>query len=357
MRRRATPPAERSGALSATPPAALAATPSVALAVALADLARALALAAVLCVSPAAHGASSPVRQAEGPTAHRGVSFALIGDIPYFALEFRMVRQIFDSLDDDIAFVVHAGDLKGSWESCADGLLAERHALLDSSPVPLVFTPGDNEWADCHHSRAGGFDPLERLAALRGLFFSRAEALGGARARAALLAVERQADVTPGGPPENLRWRAGGVLFATINLPGSRNAREVEKRHPGSRAARERWNEDWLRDAYAIAERDGLGAVAVIGQANPHFGRPAGAPYAGFRRLLVELASGFAGHSLFLHGDTHRHAVERLGERLLRVEGYGSPFSNLWVRIDVDPANPEPFRVTSRRVDPDPPQP
>ena len=326
-------------------------------------IARLLAVAAALGASAAAIGATPgatpgpargapPVGQARAATAHGPVAFALIGDLPYFALEIPMLGRIFDSLDEDIAFVIHAGDLKGSWESCDDALLAERHALLERSPVPLFFTPGDNEWADCHHSRAGGFDPLERLVALRGLFFARPEALGGKS-----LAPERQADVAPGGPPENLRWRAGGVLFATINLPGSRNAREVEKRHPGSRAARERWNEVWLRETYAIAERDGLRAVVVIGQANPHFGRSAGAHYAGFQRLLKGLSAGFAGHTLFLHGDTHRHSVERLGERLLRVESHGSPFSNLWVRIEVDPGAPEPFRVRSRRTDPDPPPP
>src|SRR5690606_35598316 len=100
----------------------------------------------------------------------------------------------------------------------------------------LVYTPGDNEWTDCHRSRAGGFDPLERLAALRSLFFARGEALGGkprgvpganpagapgvgaGAARAGSLVLKRQADLTPGGPPENLRWRAGGAVFATINL-------------------------------------------------------------------------------------------------------------------------------------------
>ncbi|TXL62657.1 metallophosphoesterase family protein [Zeimonas arvi] len=321
----------------------------------------AAALATTLCM--AAGAGTSPAR-ADGPATQGAVSFALIGDLPYFALEVPMVGQIFDSLDEDIAFVVHAGDLKGSWESCDDALLAERHALLDRSPVPLVFTPGDNEWADCHHSRAGGFDPLERLAALRRLFFADADALGGRPGLDAEsapgvepLVLRRQADATPGGPPENLRWRAGGTLFATINLPGSRNAREVEKRHPGSRAARERWNEAWLREAYAIATRDRLGAIVVIGQANPHFGRSAGGHYASFQRLLEGLAARFPGHTLFLHGDTHRHSVERLGERLLRVESYGSPFSNLWVRIDVDPAADEPFRITSRRTDPDPPRP
>ena len=54
-----------------------------------------------------------------------------------------------------------------------------RHQLLRaSSPAtsrrfndPLVYTPGDNEWTDCHRANNGKYDPLERLAALRAMFF------------------------------------------------------------------------------------------------------------------------------------------------------------------------------------------
>lgn len=301
--------------------------------------------------------------------ADRMPAFALIGDIPYFALEVSMVDRIFASLDEDIAFVIHVGDLKAGWERCSDDLFAERHALLDRSPVPLVFTPGDNEWADCHRSVAGGFDPHERLDALRRLFFSGSGALGaGADAWQLQLRLQRQADPAPAGTPENLRWRAGTVLFLTINLPGSRNAQEVENRHPGSRAARERWNEAWMREGFSIAARENLDAVVVVGHANPNFGRRAGAPYAGFQQLLKDLSANFAGQTLFLHGDTHHHEIERLGERLHRVESYGSPFSDSWLRIELEPSGIAAehgtrssragiFRVTSRRTDRDPPLP
>jgi len=326
-------------------------------------IARALALALALG-PPAARAlpatetggaAGSPARPAAGAFA-----FALIGDVPSFRLEETMVDRILGAFDEDLAFAIHVGDLKGGSERCDDALIAARRAQLDRSPVPLVYTPGDNDWTDCHRERAGAFDPLERLEALRSLFFAGPRALGGrgqAGGAPAAPALRRQADLSAGGPPENLRWRFGRVLFVTVNLPGSGDARQVESLHPGSRERRQRWNEEWLRDGYAIAGRDRLAAVVVIGHANPGFGSGEGRSHAAFRRTLVELSSRFAGHTLFLHGDTHRHSVERLGERLLRVESHGSPFSDRWVRIDVDPASPQPFRVSSRRIDPDPPMP
>ncbi|MFP5407143.1 MAG: hypothetical protein ACLGHY_12685, partial [Gammaproteobacteria bacterium] len=79
--------------------------------------------------------------------------------------------------------------------------------------------------------------------------------------------------------------------------------------------------------------------------------------YAAFRALLVHESRAFPGHTLFLHGDTHHHGIERLAARLVRVESYGSPFANFWVRVDVDPAARDPFTITSRRVDQDPPPP
>ena len=32
---------------------------------------------------------------------------------------------------------------------------------------PLVYTPGDNEWTDCHRANNGAYNPLERLAFVR----------------------------------------------------------------------------------------------------------------------------------------------------------------------------------------------
>ena len=54
-----------------------------------------------------------------------------------------------------------------------------RHAadLFRSLPVPVLYTPGDNEWTDCHRRRAGGFDPRERLTRLRQMFYDESSVL------------------------------------------------------------------------------------------------------------------------------------------------------------------------------------
>lgn len=286
-------------------------------------------------------------------------AFALIGDIPYGALEARMLEQVYASFDRDIAFVVHVGDLKAGFERCDDALLSSRHALLDACPLPLVFVPGDNDWADCARRLAGGFDPRERLDWLRRRFFSQPRALGGRPASIAHTpaGLERQADRRPDGLPENLRWHHGGAAFVTLNLPGSNNGLNAAGLDPADMQRREQLNAAWLIETYAMADREALAAVAVIAHANPRFDRDRGAAaarrrdgYAAFRRLLRRSSERFAGTTLFAHGDTHWHGVEALSPKLLRVEAHGSPFSDQWLRIDVDPASRRPFSIVSRRL-------
>ncbi len=75
-----------------------------------------------------------------------------------------------------------------------------RIALLESSPIPLVYVPGDNEWTDCGRARACGYDPRERLAWLRrrafgaGIAEARESGSEPARLRPAPGALERDAD-------------------------------------------------------------------------------------------------------------------------------------------------------------------
>ncbi|HMN66099.1 MAG TPA: hypothetical protein PKB08_13930 [Burkholderiaceae bacterium] len=294
----------------------------------------------------------------------RRFAFALIGDVPYSALEAQWLARLFDDFDRDIAFAIHVGDIKAGWERCDDALLAARRALLEACPVPLVYVPGDNEWTDCARPRAGGFDPLERLDWLRRHFFAQSRPLGAGvrRAADALPGFERQADHTPGGPPENLRWRHGAIGFVTLNLPGSNNGLASEGLGASELRVRERFNAEWLHEAYAIAAREAQAALVVVAHANPHFDRDrAGrsAPgasgarrdgYAAFRRLLNESSDAFAGPTLFLHGDTHWHTVQAISPKLTRIEAHGSPFVDQWVRIDVDADAREPFSIVSRRI-------
>lgn len=286
-------------------------------------------------------------------------AFALIGDVPYNALEVRMLERVFESLEPDLAFALHVGDIKAGWEPCSDALLDARVTLLESSPLPLVYVPGDNEWTDCGATRSGQFDPRERLDWLRERVFAQRNrgslAPGAAKSLARLAPIERHGDRFAEGLPENLRWRYRNVRFVTLNVPGSNNGLRADGLDRDDWRRRSDANAQWLLDTYRLAAEEGAAALVVAVHANPRFGvarswRASNDGYAAFRALLVDASNGFAGPTLLVHGDTHHHRVERLTPKLLRVESYGTPYSHRWVRIDFDPRANEPFRVASREA-------
>jgi hypothetical protein len=311
--------------------------------------------------------AALPWLQPADAQARTRFSFAVIGDVPYNALEARDVPRLLAEAAADVDFVIHVGDLKASRESCDDDLLGARFALLAASPRPLVFTPVDNEWVDCAGARAGRFDPLERLQHLRGLFFSRPAALGPGP-----LAVQRQSDADPASPfAENLRWRHEDIVFVTVNLPGSANATQVPRVPAAHNEARNAANAAWLREAFAQASRTAARGIVVVAHADPGFERDARwlgsvAPslqedgYAGFRQTLRALVESSTVRVLFVHGDSHRFAVDQPlrdargapMERLVRVNVFGSPFAASWVRVSVDGATTSVFSVNARHLEP-----
>lgn len=286
------------------------------------------ALAAVLACL-----ASLAVAQPAAPS----FSFAAFGDMPYTPdEEARFPDLIAEMNRENIAFVVHVGDFKSASSRCDDGLFLQRREWFEYSRHPFVFVPGDNEWTDCRHFFAGGYDPLERLGKLRELFFRGEESLGQRRIR-----LERQ---TP-EYPEHARWRHGDVLFVTLNVPGgANNARHMPEEFRSRSAA----VGQWLEGAFRLASEHGSGAVVVLMQANP-WASPT-SRYFGYRELLAALAREtreFRGEVLLVHGDTHRYRVDRpLRDpannaplaNFTRVEVFGSPSMN-WVRIRVTERN------------------
>jgi hypothetical protein len=121
-------------------------------------LPRRLALAAVLL--------------AAGSAGAERYSFAVFGDIPYTRAERALMPGMFQAMAAaPLAFAVHVGDIKAGDARCSDALYRDRHALFDTAPWPLTFVPGDNDWADCHRRSNGAHDPLERLEALRRVFY------------------------------------------------------------------------------------------------------------------------------------------------------------------------------------------
>ena len=66
------------------------------------------------------------------------------------------------------AFTIHVGDIKSGGDALQRRERSRRSRdYFATFEHPLIYTPGDNEWTDCHRKKAGGFDPLERLAKLR----------------------------------------------------------------------------------------------------------------------------------------------------------------------------------------------
>lgn len=296
-------------------------------------------------------GSASDIRAEAAPP--RGFAFALIGDLPYTESGEADAAALLAALDaEPLELVIHVGDIKGGVEPCSDALFARRHALLAGGTHPLVLLPGDNEWTDCHRMLAGRFDPLERLAALRALFWSGPSPMG-ARGEAvrAPFAFERQP-----GQPENVRWRIGPVRFVGLHVVGSGNGRDGFE---GSRAAfalRRDRNRAWLRETVRRALLERADALVIASHANPDFERAT--PRAGFADWIEDLraaADMFPRPILLLHGDTHRFRLDRpLADRdgriypqVTRVECFGWPFTASWVRIAYDPDEAVRFRVTA----------
>lgn len=147
-------------------------------------------------------------------------SFALIGDMPYtparepaFA---RVVAEI--NADNDVDFVAHVGDIKAGSERCDDTLIEHRFDLYQTFQRAFVYTPGDNEWTDCHRANNGQYNPLERLAFVRSKFFPQVGQTTGGQIRP----VRSQAqDPGYGEFVENVMFQEQSVMVATIHVVGS----------------------------------------------------------------------------------------------------------------------------------------
>jgi hypothetical protein len=264
-------------------------------------------------------------------------SFALLGDAPYGAGEETLFVEMLRDIDrEDVAFVVHVGDFKNGWTSCSDMVFEQRRALFDTSRHAFIYIAGDNEWTDCHRMFAGGYDPLERLAALRVRFFGGTSSLGRVPLR-----LVRQSD-NPAAPqfPEHMRWQHGGVLFVALNFPGGDN----NARMPEESAARTAAALTWMEQSFALARQQGARGIAVLMQANPFL--RSNNPRRGYQTLLAALAketSAFDGAVLLSHGDTHTYRIDqplkhpqngKVLTNFTRTEVFGSPDVS-WLRVRV----------------------
>jgi hypothetical protein len=292
----------------------------------------------------------------------RPFEFALIGDLPYSAEQ----EAKFPSLMADInrspaAFVVHDGDIKNGSSVCDDATFVSRKQLFDNFEIPFIFVYGDNEWTDCHRSKNGSYDPVERLAKLREIFSQGNQSLGKRT-----LTLTRQSENPKFAKfRENVRWIYHGVVFFAINMPGSNNnfgrTPEADREYADRNSA----NLAWIKECFALAKRSNSKGILLVAQANPGFEldstdkRRSG--YNDFIATLETETGNFPGQVVFVHGDTHYFRIDkplpyftdetqlpRL-KNFTRVETFGSPNVH-WLRAFYDPTNPTLFEFKQQIV-------
>lgn len=114
-----------------------------------------------------------PAARPVAAQASTSYTYVIIGDTPYGAAKLAEFPTLVDRINRDpsVELVAHLGDIKSGSTVCSDGYFAQIRALFDTFQDPLIYTPGDNEWTDCHRTNNGGYFPPERLDALRRTFF------------------------------------------------------------------------------------------------------------------------------------------------------------------------------------------
>ena len=285
-------------------------------------------------------------------------TFVVLGDMPYGPRE--QDYPAFKALIAEInrrapVFTIHVGDTKSGADPCSDQELLAQRDFMNSFASALIYTPGDNEWTDCHRLLAGAYDPLERLAFIRTHYFPTDESLGGRPMR-----LERQADLMPGFElfVENSRFRHDGVWFMTTHVVGSNNNLDNDPNSDAAREflARDKANRIWLADSFDKAMAADAGAVVIAIHADmfrdgfdpqeESFARVSG--FKDFGETLVAKARSFGKPVLLLFGDSHEfrifHPFPRSAGNLTAVEVYGAEHMHA-VEVTVDSGKAAVFTV------------
>jgi hypothetical protein len=322
----------------------------------------------------------------DGPNSPKPVTYAIIGDTPYGAAAIARFPSDIAQINaaSGVSRVVHLGDIKNGSSRCDTSYFNLIRADFDTFADPFVYTPGDNEWTDCHRANNGGYQPAgpeipgapvvtggpSRLDEVRRIFFPTPGKTLGQNA----VAVDAQAAPYV----ENVRWEQSRAMWVTLNVPGSDNdglpwfgAAETPALIGAQTAERtQRTDADltWLREAFAAADHSHSRAVVIALQADMWDPNIVGDPtqYADFTpivRAIADLTREFGKPVLLLNGDSHiyesdhplaepasvNNTIYGIGEavpNLMRITVDGSNNANDWLRLTIDPKDDAIFSWT-----------
>ena len=296
-------------------------------------------------------------------------TLAVIGDIPYGPQKLADFPKLIALMNNDpkVDLDVHLGDIKaGSSSPCTDEYFQTIRDLFDTFKDPLVYTPGDNEWTDCHvaSKNNGLFTPTERLEKVRSLFFPVVGQTLGGRTKQVLTEAD---DPANSAYVENAMFMESQVVFATLNITGSNNdlaswgsplpANAASFPSQASEvASRAQANTAWVNKAFDLANAQDAAGVVLMMQAD--MWDPTAA-LSGFDALVTQignLAKAFGKPVLILEGDSHRfkadnpfsaspanalahglHPSTPVAENVTRMVVEGSDGRTEYVRLTIDP--------------------
>jgi Calcineurin-like phosphoesterase len=302
-----------------------------------------IACVALVLALAGALGAAS-----EGHTNPRDdtTTLGVIGDVPYTPLQFAAfpawVADI--NADPDVESAVHLGDIKSGSTLCSDEYYASIAGFFSEFADPLVFTPGDNEWTDCHRLNNGAYNPLERLAKLRSVFFPQPNSTLGKKTH-----VRSQPSY-----PENVQWKEAKTVFSAVHVVGSNNGfapwtgqTQPTPEQLAEANARIAAAIAWVDDAFDKAERTKARGVVLMMQADTFsFGNRTATGFVAILDRIEERAADFEKPVLLLQGDTHVFLVDAPladAPNVTRIVVEGADAGNEWLKITVDPRSPGVF--------------
>ncbi len=286
------------------------------------------------------------------PSGNQPLTFMAIGDMPYHLPEdferFEHLIQTINSTHPD--FSLHVGDIKSGGTPCSDEYYSTIQGYFDQFEQPLIYTPGDNEWTDCHREACGGFDPEERLDKLRQLFYATDQSQGKHP-----MPLERQNSWQGFEKfPENARWQEAGITFGTLHVVGSNNNLKLDSAALNDEFyERELANNFWLTQLFEHArETQSLGIVLVLHAGLDYQTGNERNGHASFVQVLRKQVLDFGKPVLLLYGDRHRYMVDQplrdsTGKTMTNftaVQVFGDRDMHA-VRIQVSPENPNLFLI------------
>src|SRR5262245_23980665 len=303
-----------------------------------------------------------------------GLTISVIGDMPYTDQQHAAFPAFIEAMSADPSFglVIHLGDIKAGSTACTDAYIKEIRDVVNSYAGAFVYTPGDNEWTDCHRNAADPKNPVERLNFLRQEFFSAPGMTLGRRPRRVLTQASDESAFPAFA--ENQAWVTSKIVIGVVNIPGSNNDLDPWTNGVGTPAQqREEFASrlaadlEWLDRIFALADEEHARVVVIGIQADMWDPAAGPAELTGFNQIIQKvafLARKFEKPVLLLNGDSHNfkvdnplaegdpaHGVTTPVPNLTRiiVQGGADHFPLEYLRLTITPQEHQPFswqRVT-----------